>query len=228
MKQRSLLPEAVERYVSTELTQESALLAELRAETAKLPRGTMQIGADQGAFLKILVRLLSARRCLEIGTFTGYSALVVASALPSDGRLVACDVSEEWTRIARRYWQRAGLSDRIDLHLAPARDTLAALLKGGASGSFDFAFIDADKTSYDEYYEACLDLVRPGGVIAIDNTLWEGAVADPGIHDADTDAIRAINRKVSDDPRVDAVLLTIGDGLMVARKRSYVSREGGF
>jgi predicted O-methyltransferase YrrM len=228
MKQRSLLPEAVERYVSTELTQESALLAELRAETAKLPRGTMQIGADQGAFLKILVRLLSARRCLEIGTFTGYSALVVASALPSDGRLVACDVSEEWTRIARRYWQRAGLADRIDLHLAPARDTLAALLKGGASGSFDFAFIDADKTSYDEYYEACLDLVRPGGVIAIDNTLWEGAVADPGIHDADTDAIRAINRKVSDDPRVDAVLLTIGDGLMVARKRSYVSREGGF
>jgi predicted O-methyltransferase YrrM len=221
VKQRSLLPEAVERYVSKELTHESPLLAELRAETAKLPRGTMQIGADQGAFMGLLVRLLGARRCLEIGTFTGYSALVVASALPPDGRLVCCDVSEEWTGIARRYWQRAGFSDRIELHLAPARETLAKLLETGQAGSFDFAFIDADKTSYDEYYEACLQLVRSGGLIAIDNTLWEGAVADPGIHDTDTDAIRAINRKVSDDRRVDSVLVTIGDGVMLARKRSY-------
>jgi predicted O-methyltransferase YrrM len=220
VKQRSLLPAAVERYVTTELTHESELLAELRAETAKLPRGTMQIGADQGAFLGVLVRLLGARRCLEIGTFTGYSALVVAAALPADGQLVACDVSEEWTGIARRYWQRAGLAERIELHLAPARETLATLLESDRAGSFDFAFVDADKSSYDEYYEACLQLVRSGGLIAIDNTLWEGAVVDPSIHDADTDAIRAINRKVSDDPRVDSVLVTIGDGLMLARKHS--------
>jgi predicted O-methyltransferase YrrM len=130
-------------------------------------------------------------------------------------------VSEEWTRVARRYWQRAGFSDRIELHLAPASETLAKLLEAGQAGSFDFAFIDADKTSYDEYYEACLQLVRSGGLIAIDNTLWEGDVADPSIHDTDTDAIRAINRKVSDDPRVDSVLVTIGDGVMLARKRSY-------
>jgi predicted O-methyltransferase YrrM len=218
MEQRTLLPEAVERYVSTELTHESPLLAELRAETAKLPRHGMQISADQGAFMAILVRLIGARRCLEIGTFTGYSALVVAAALPAGGRLVACDVSDEWTQIARRYWKRAGLADRIELHLAPARDTLGKLLKDGGANSFDFAFIDADKSSYDQYYEACLQLVRPGGLIAIDNTLWDGAVVDPSDHEADTEAIRAINRKVSDDNRVDAVLLTVGDGVMLARK----------
>jgi predicted O-methyltransferase YrrM len=219
MKQRTLLPEAVERYVSTELVHEPPLLAELRAETSLLPKSGMQISADQGVFMAMLVRLLGARRCLEIGTFTGYSALAVAAALPADGRLVACDVSEEWTAIARRYWQRAGLADRIELHLAPAGETLANLLRKNGAGSFDFAFIDADKTSYDEYYEACLKLIRPGGLIAIDNTLWEGTVADPEVHDADTDAIRAINRKVADDPRVDAVLLTIGDGVMLAQKR---------
>ena len=219
MKQRTLLPEAVERYVATELTHEPPLLAELRAETAKLPESGMQIGPDQGAFMANLVRILGARRCLEVGTFTGYSALVVAAALPAGGRLVACDVSEEWTQIARRYWQRAGLADRIDLQLAPARDTLARLLREGGANSFDFAFIDADKPNYDHYYEICLQLIRPGGLIAIDNTLWEGKVADPKVHDPQTDAIRALNRKVSDDGRVDAVLVTIGDGLMLARKR---------
>ncbi len=219
MKQRTLLPEAVERYVATELIHEPSLLAELRAETAKLPESGMQIGPDQGAFMANLVRLMGARRCLEVGTFTGYSALVVAGALLPGGRLVACDVSEEWTQIARRYWQRAGLADRIELYLAPARDTLDRLLREGGGHSFDFAFIDADKPNYDYYYEACLQLIRPGGLIAIDNTLWEGKVADPKIHDPQTDAIRALNRKVSDDSRVDAVLVTIGDGLMLARKR---------
>jgi predicted O-methyltransferase YrrM len=216
---RSLLPDAVERYAAVEMVHEAPVLRELRAETAALPRGGMQIGADQGAFMAILVRLIGARRCLEIGTFTGYSALVVAMALPSDGRLVACDISEEWTRIARRYWAKAGMSDRIDLRLGPARETVAGLIQAGAAGSFDFAFIDADKTSYDVYYEASLTLVRSGGLILLDNTLQDGAVVDPARHEADTDAIRAINRKVRDDERVEAALLTIGDGVMMARKK---------
>ncbi len=216
---RSLLPEAVERYASEEMVHEPPILAALREETATLPRARMQIGADQGAFMAMLVRLIGARRCLEIGTFTGYSALVVAAALPPDGRLIACDVSEEWTRIARRYWARAGVADRIDLRLAPALDTLGALRREGAAGTFDFAFIDADKTGSDAYYEHCLVLVRPGGVILLDNALQDGAVADPDVHDADTDAIRQIDRKIRDDPRVEAVLLTVGDGIMMARKR---------
>jgi caffeoyl-CoA O-methyltransferase len=215
---RSLLPDAIERYATVEMVHEAPLLRELRAETAAIPRGGMQIGTDQGAFMAILVRLIGARRCLEIGTFTGYSALVVAMALPSDGRVVACDVSEEWTRTARRYWAKAGMTDRIDLRLGPARETLAGLVGAGAAGSFDFAFIDADKTGYDGYYEACLTLVRPGGLILLDNALQDGAVVDAARHEADTEAMRAINRKVRDDPRVEAALLTIGDGVMMARK----------
>ena len=216
---RSLLPDAVERYATIEMVHESAVMQALRTETAKLPRGGMQIGADQGAFMALLVRLIGARRCLEIGTFTGYSALVVASALPQDGRLVACDVSEEWTSVARRYWAKAGVADRIELRLGPARDTLAALIRDGAAGSFDFAFIDADKTGYDGYYESCMTLVRADGLILLDNALQDGAVADPSAHEADTDAIRAINQKVRDDPRVESVLLTVGDGVVMARKR---------
>lgn len=217
---RSLLPDAVERYVATEMSPETSILRALRDETAALPQAGMQIGADQGAFMALLVRTIQARRCLEIGTFTGYSALVVATALPAHGTLVACDVSEEWTGIGRRYWRQAGVADRIDLRLGPALETLAVLERDEGADSFDFAFIDADKSGYDAYYEACLRLVRPGGLIAIDNTLWEGAVADASIHDADTDAIRAINLKIRDDRRVDAVLLTIGDGLTLARRRS--------
>jgi predicted O-methyltransferase YrrM len=218
MQRRSLLPEAVEQYV-VDMVHETTVMRELRAETATLPRGGMQIGADQGAFMAILVRLIGAHRCLEIGTFTGYSALVVAGALPSDGRLLACDVSEEWTSIARRYWAKAGLADRIELRLGPARDTLASLVAAGVRGSFDFAFIDADKTGYDAYYEACLTLVRTGGLILLDNALQDGAIVDPADHKADTEAIRAINEKVRDDRRVDAALLTIGDGVLLARKR---------
>lgn len=217
---RSLLPDRVEQYVATEMTREAPILRELRAETAALPKGGMQISADQGALMALLVRLIGARRCLEVGTFTGYSSLVVASALPPDGKVVACDVSEEWTGIARRYWARAGVSDRIELRLGPAIETLAAMLRSGAAGSIDFAFVDADKSNYDAYYEACLQLVRPGGLIAIDNTLWAGAVVDPDARDADTEAIRAINLKIRDDQRVDAALLTVGDGVTIVRRHT--------
>jgi caffeoyl-CoA O-methyltransferase len=180
----------------------------------------MQIGADQGALLAMLVRSMGARRAIEIGTFTGYSALAVASALAPDGKLVCCDISEEWTSVARRYWQEAGVANRIELKLAPATETLTALIRDGGAGTFDFAFIDADKTNYDAYYESCLKLLRIGGLIALDNMLWSGRVADPQVHDADTDALRALNAKIRDDARVDACLLTVGDGVMLAQKRS--------
>ena len=216
---RSLLTEAIDRYLGTVVVHETPLQKRLRAETSKLPEAAMQIGADQGVFLAFLARLIGARRAIEVGTFTGYSALCVASALPSDGRLVACDVSEEWTAIAKRYWAEAGVADRIELRLAPARETLAQLKKRDGAGSYDFAFIDADKAGYDAYYEACLKLLREDGVIVLDNMLWSGRVADPDVHDADTDAIRALNTKIHADARVDASLLTIGDGVMLVRKR---------
>ena len=216
---RSLFPEAVERYVVQEIAQETAVQRRLRAETAPMPNGGMQIGADQGALLAVLAKFTSARRALEIGTFTGYSALAVAQALPEDGKLICCDISEEWTSVARRYWQEAGVAARIELRLAPAIDTLAALLRQGGAETFDLAFIDADKANYDAYYEACLKLVRPGGAIALDNMLWSGKVAEPDAHDEDTDALRALNAKIRDDTRVDACLLTVGDGVMLVRKR---------
>jgi len=218
MAHRSLLPQAVDDYLRTVVARESPLLQRLRAETAKLPHGGMQIGADQGVFLAFLVRLIGARNAIEVGTFTGYSALSVAGALAPGGRLVCCDVNEEWTPIARRYWAEAGLSDRIELHLRPAKETLAELQRKHGAGSFDFAFIDADKTGYDAYYEACLELLRPGGLIAIDNVLWSGTVADPSKVDADTEALRALNVKIRDDRRVDACLVSLGDGVMLARK----------
>jgi predicted O-methyltransferase YrrM len=219
MGRRSLLPEAIERYLGEIVTRETPLQRRLRAETARLPLAGMQIGPDQGAFLALLVRLVGARRALEIGTFTGMSALWVAAALPPDGTLVACDTSEEWTRIARRYWADAGVAGRIDLRLGPAIDTLAALIRERGPGSFDFAFIDADKPSYDAYYEACLRLLRPGGLVAIDNVLWSGAVATARARDANTRALRALNLKIRDDARVDACLASVGDGVMLARKR---------
>jgi len=215
---RSLLPQAVDDYLRTVIARESALLQRLRAETAKLPMGAMQIGADQGVLLAFLVRLIGARNAIEVGTFTGYSAIAVASALAPGGRLVCCDVSDEWTSIARRYWAEAGLSDRIELHLRPAQETLAELSRKHGPGTFDFAFIDADKTGYDTYYEACLSLLRPGGLIAIDNVLWSGSVADPSNQEKDTVALRALNVKIRDDRRVDACLVSLGDGVMLARK----------
>lgn len=215
---RSLLPEAIEAY-SASLVIETEAQKKLRIETAKLPMAQMQIGPDQGAFLTLLVGAIGARKAIEIGTFTGYSAIAIARGLAPNGTLLCCDVSEEWTSIARRYWKEAGLEKRIELKLAPALETLDGLIRSGKEGTFDFAFIDADKTGYDAYYEACLKLLRPGGLIALDNMLWSGAVAKPEIKDDDTVAIRALNAKISADPRVDASLLTVGDGVMLARKK---------
>lgn len=208
---------AVAEYVGQH-SRETPLQQRLREETARLPQGQMQIGPDQAAFFSLLVHALDVHRALEIGTFTGYSSLAVANALPADGRLVCCDISAEWTAVAGRYWREAGVDTRIDLHLGPAAQTLATLLAEGAAGSFDFAFIDADKTGYDGYYEACLQLLRPGGVLALDNMLWSGAVADPAQTDPDTVALRALNAKVYADARVEPALLTVGDGVLLVRK----------
>jgi predicted O-methyltransferase YrrM len=216
---RSLLPEAIDGYVREVGARESVVQERLRHETAQLPQAAMQIGPDQASFLALLVKAIGARRAIEIGTFTGYSALAVACALPDDGKLVCCDVSEEWTRIARRYWAEAGIADRIDLRIAPAIETLRALARSPGPGTFDFAFIDADKSGYDAYYEQCLVLLRRGGLIAIDNTLWSGWVVDASRDDADTKALRALNRKIHEDSRVDMCLLSVGDGVMLARKR---------
>jgi predicted O-methyltransferase YrrM len=216
---RSLVPAEVERYVSEEATLETPVQKRLRRETARLPQGGMQIGADQGALLALLARSIGARLALEIGTFTGYSALAVAAALPPDGKLVCCDTSEEWTTIAQRYWKEAGVAEKIELRLAPALQSLRALERERGGGTFDFAFVDADKPAYDAYYESCLKLLRPGGLVAFDNVLWSGKVADPKAHDADTDALRALNAKLRDDARVDSCLLTVGDGVLLARKR---------
>ena len=198
---------------------EPAVLRELREETGRLKNGEWQIAPEQGPLLALLVKLLGATKCLEVGTFTGYSALWVADALPPRGRLVCLDVSEEFTAIARQYWAKAGLADRIDLRLGPAADALDQLLADGHAGSFDYAFIDADKATYDRYYEQCLELVRPCGLIAVDNTLWDGKPADPAVTDADTAAIRALNAKLHSDERIDLCFLPFADGLTLARKR---------
>jgi predicted O-methyltransferase YrrM len=216
---RSLLPGKVDRYVMRDISRETSIQRRLREETSGMLHGGMQIGADQGALLALLVRSIGATMALEIGTFTGYSALAVAEALPPNGKLVCCDISEEWTAIARRYWKEAGVAERIDLRLAPALTTVASLEKERGQGSFDFAFIDADKSAYDAYYEGCLRLLRPGGLIALDNMLWSGEVANPKPRDADTAALRALNAKIRDDARVDCCLLSVGDGVMLARKR---------
>jgi predicted O-methyltransferase YrrM len=195
---------------------EHPALKELRLETAKLPLSMMQICPEQGALMANLVRLMSAKRTLEIGTFTGYSALVVALALPEDGEVVACDISEEWTAIGKRKWEQAGVSHKIDLRLDSALDTLDALLEDGQQGSFDFAFIDADKVNYLSYYEKCLKLVRKGGVIVIDNVLWGGSVIDSERNDDDTKAIKKLNEFIVNDTRVSPSMVPIGDGLTLA------------
>jgi caffeoyl-CoA O-methyltransferase len=184
-----------------------------------MPNAQMQIGPEQGQFMALLVRLIGARRALEVGVFTGYSSLAVAMALPDDGHLLACDVSEEWTAIARRYWRSASMEHKIELVLQPAAETLAARVAAGEAATYDFAFIDADKTNYGTYYERVLELLRPGGLIAIDNTLWSGRVADDGVQDADTRALRRFNDTLHRDERIDLSLVPIGDGLTLARKR---------
>ena len=206
-------------YIRRVSLREPDVLRRLREETAPLPMARMQISPEQGQFMSLLVRLLGARMTIEVGVFTGYSSLSVALALPDDGRIIACDVSEEWTAIARRYWREAGVAHKIDLRLRPAIETLDALLAENRAGAFDFAFIDADKENYLNYYERCLELVRPGGLIAIDNVLWHGNVIDRTKQDADTQAIRAFNDRVSRDDRVWISLLPISDGLTLALKK---------
>lgn len=198
---------------------ESDVLRRLREETARLEKAQMQISPEQGQFMTLLVKLIGARRALEVGTFTGYSALCVAQALPPDGMLVACDIDEEWPSFGMRYWAEAGVRDKIEFRAGPAVETLADLIRDGLEESFDFAFIDADKRGLDDYYQMALRLVRQGGVIAVDNTLWHGKVVDDEVHDEDTMAIRGFNARVIDDGRVDLSLVPIGDGLTLLRKR---------
>lgn len=205
-------------YVQRVGAREHPVLVQCREETAKMPNANMQIAPEQGAFLALLARLVGARRTIEIGSFTGYSALSVALVLPEDGQVVALDVSREYTDRARKYWRAAGMDRRIELRLGHAVDLLDRMIETG-EGPFDLAFIDADKSNYDSYYERVLQLLRQGGVIALDNMLWSGAVANPSITDPDTSALRSLNSKIHADPRVDMALATIADGVMLARKR---------
>lgn len=216
-----ITPELAE-YIGRVGAREHPALLRCREETQRdLPdHARMQIAPEQGALMALLARLIDARRALEIGVFTGYSGLSVALALPRDGVLTACEISEEFAVRARGYWDLAGVSDRIELELGPALDTLDRLIDDGAAGSYDLAFIDADKPGYDDYYERCLTLLRTGGVVTIDNTLWDGRVIDPADDTEDTEAIRALNEKIATDERVDMALTTVGDGLTVCRKRA--------
>ncbi|MEM6731898.1 MAG: class I SAM-dependent methyltransferase [Myxococcota bacterium] len=218
-KKTLALTDALYPYFHEVSVRESPVLKRLREETSRLPEGVMQVAPEQGQFMALLSSLMGARRVLEVGVFTGYSALCIAETLPDDGVLVACDVSEEWTAIAQRYWEEAGVASRIELKLAPAMDTLSTLLASGDAGTYDLAFVDADKTEYPRYYEALLELVRPGGLIMVDNVLWGGSVIDPEKNDESTEAIRAFNRMIHGDERVDLSLVPIGDGVTLARKR---------
>ena len=205
-------------YVIAHSVREHPAQAALREATRRHPHASMQISPEQGQFMSLLVRLIGARRTIEVGVFTGYSALTIALALPDDGYVLACDISDEYTRVGRPFWERAGVAHKIDLQLAPAVQTLDARLAAGEAGSYDFAFIDADKSSYDAYYERCLQLVRSGGLIVLDNTLWSGQVARAST-DADTIALQALNAKLHRDERIDLSLLPIEDGVTLARKR---------
>jgi caffeoyl-CoA O-methyltransferase len=205
-------------YIRQVSLREPDVLRRIREATASHPQVSCQIAAEQGQFMALLIRLTGAKRTLEVGTFTGYSSTAVALALPDDGRIIACDVNAEWTAVARRFWREAGIEQKIDLRLRPALETLDQLLAEGQAGTFDFAFIDADKENYDGYYERALKLVRAGGLIAIDNVLWHGRLLDPAMQDDDTLAIRALNQKLHDDARVWLSLVPIGDGLTLALK----------
>jgi predicted O-methyltransferase YrrM len=220
MSNRSIgLDDRLYEYLLEHSLREPELLGELRAETAAMPEANMQIAPEQGQFMALLARLIAARRYLEIGTFTGYSALAVALALPEDGQVVTLDRSKQWTTIARGYWERAGVVGRIRLELGEARESLRSLAESGEDGRFDLAFIDADKTGYRDYFEYCLRLVRPGGLILVDNTLWDGSVADPDNHNEDTLAMRAFNETLHHDERIDLSLIPVADGLTLARRR---------
>lgn len=211
--------QALYPYLLANSVREDSLLQQLQDETARDPLARMQIAPEQGQFMELIARLIGARRIIEIGTFTGYSSICLARALPDDGQLLCCDIDEHWTGIAQRYWEEAGLSHRIHLRLAPALDTLDALLRDGQHKSFDLVFIDADKENYDAYYERSLQLLGPGGLIIFDNMLWSGRVADESVQDIDTIALRALNLKLKGDQRVDISLLPMADGITLARKR---------
>jgi O-methyltransferase len=219
MKSWPKLDGALADYVDANWLRESPLKRRLREETAKLPQAGMQISAHQGQQIAWLARAVGARRAVEVGTFTGYSSLSIAEVLPADGKLWCCDVSEQWTGIARRYWKEAGVESRIELTIAPALETLDGLLAQGLTGQLDLAFIDANKDGYDAYYERCMKLVRPGGIVLIDNVLWGGSVANLADKDADTQAIRALNAKLKTDERVDLALFAVGDGMTCTLKR---------
>jgi spermidine synthase len=218
-KQTTGLEETLADYIQSISLREPDILRQLREETAKLSMAQMQISPEQGQFMALLMQLMGAKKTLEIGVFTGYSALAVALALPVDGKLVACDISEEYTAIAKDFWARAGVSEKIDLRIAPALETLEKLIIEGETGSFDLAFIDADKRNYENYYERALILLRPGGLILIDNVLWSGKVTDPTITDKQTQAIREFNQKLHQDSRISLSLIAIADGLTLALKR---------
>ncbi len=213
------LPPDLQAYLVEHGVREPDILKRLREETALLPQHNMQIAPEQGAFMAMLVSLIGARRCIELGTFTGYSSLSVALALPADGRIVCCDLSEEWTSVARRYWSEAGVADRVDLRLGPALETLDELIAGGASGTFDFAFIDASKREYPDYHERILRLLRQGGLALYDNVLWEGGVIDESMTDADTVGVRRLNDRLVGDERVSISMLPVADGLTLVQKR---------
>lgn len=218
-KQTLNLNDNLYQYLLSVSLKETPVQKALREETDKLEWRIMQISSDQGQFMALLVKLINARKVIEVGTFTGYSALTLAQALPDDGAIIACDINEEWTNIGKRYWSEAGVANKIDLRLAPALDTLNKLVQDGQSESFDFSFIDADKQNQLQYYELCLKLTRPGGLIAVDNVLWGGSVADPEDQKQDTVAIRQFNEFVFKDDRVEISLVPIGDGLTLARKK---------
>jgi predicted O-methyltransferase YrrM len=219
MSRHFAFDERTYQYVIDTSVRETDVARRLREETQRLPQAQMQIGPDQGQFLQLLVQSIHAKKTLEVGVFTGYSSLWVAMGLPDDGRIVACDVSEEYTAVARRYWKEAGVDRKIDLQLRPALETLDDLLANNEAGTFDFAFIDADKGNYDNYYERALKLMRVGGLIAVDNTIWSGRVADPKASDTDTVAIRRLNEKLHRDERIALSMLTVGDGLTLAMKK---------
>ena len=212
------LDDPLYKYLLEHSLREPEILSRLRAETSQDQMAVMQISPEQGQFLSLLIKLLNVQRAIEVGVFTGYSSLSVAMALPVDGQLIACDINKEWTNIAERYWQEAGVEDKIELHLGPAVETLAALLDSGDEAKFDFAFIDADKTNYRKYYELCLSLIKPGGVIVIDNVLWGGAVINCADSSADTQAIRELNAFIHHDQRVELSMLPIADGLSLIRR----------
>ena len=221
MSNRTLaISESIYQYLCDHSLREDPILKELRDHTYDMEERAMQIAPEQGQFMQMLIKLIGAKNTIEVGVFTGYSSLAIALALPEDGRIVACDVNPQYTSVAEKFWVSAGVREKIDLRIGPARNTLSELISDGLTGTFDFAFIDADKVNYDHYYELCLQLVRPGGLITVDNVLWGGAVSNDGINDVDTNSIRALNDKLHQDERIDLSLVPIGDGLTLAMKRN--------